>query len=251
MFNKNDNIENIQYMEFGSDVFGTSEFGGQSLTTGNLNISSTPSGARIWLAPSGQTLVDQGIDTIIGGQLISNLDIGDYDIKLVLIDYIDWTATVTVNSGSTTEVVATLALAPCPTSPRYSGDSINLQASPSGAIGPYYVRFWRMPDVTYSMTYGEIGTVRTVSEGSSTSTSFTLFDADLVAASGNTTAGIPTTGPTGAIIDPYGGTAQLTAGKIRVATTVYDSCPTGAQSCISYCDVTLGCVAPTCNFTVI
>ena len=78
MLDENNNIENIRYMEYGSDAFGTSEFGGQSLTTGNLKISSTPSGARIWLAPSGQTLVDQGVNTIPGGQIISNLEIGDY-----------------------------------------------------------------------------------------------------------------------------------------------------------------------------
>lgn len=167
----------------------------------------------------------------------------------------------------TNPTIEDLTVTPCPTvtvqapgapempeggcgSTKYSGDSINLEASPNGAIGPYHVRFWRMPNVSNIMTYGEIGSVRTVSEGSSTSTNFTLYDTDLVAASGNTTAGIPTTDSTGSITDPLDSSDPLAIGKIRVATTIYDSCPTGGQSCLSYCDVSLGCVAPTCNFTV-
>ncbi len=138
----------------------------------------------------------------------------------------------------------------CVTTTKSSGDTITLAASPSGAIGPYHVRFFRMPNASYAMSYGEIGSVRTITEGSSTSTNFSLSDSDLVAASGNTTAGTPVTGATGAITDPNDSGAPIAAGYIRVATTVYDSCPTGAQSCVSYCDVALGCVAPTCNFTV-
>ena len=136
-------------------------------------------------------------------------------------------------------------------STKYSGNSINLQASPDGAIGPYHVRFFRMPDTGGSMIYGELGTTRLVAEGGSTSTSFTLYDTDLVAASGKTNAGIPTTDALGNITDPLGSTDPLPIGYIRVATTVYDSCPTEGQSCLSYCDVALGCVAPTCNFTVL
>ena len=136
---------------------------------------------------------------------------------------------------------------------KYSGESINLASAPNGAIGPYHVRFFRMPasGAVNALSYGEIDTVRTVNEGSSTSTSFTLYDTDFVAASGNSTAGIPETNGVGNIIDVHGSTAPLSIGKIRVATTVYDSCPTGSKSCISYCDIALGCVAPTCNFTVL
>ena len=140
----------------------------------------------------------------------------------------------------------------CP-SVKYSGESINLASAPNGAIGPYHVRFFRMPasGAINALSYGEIGYARYVNEGSSTSTSFTLYDTDFVAASGNSTAGTPETNGTGDIIDVHGSTAPLSIGKIRVATTVYDSCPTGSKSCISYCDITLGCVSPTCNFTVL
>lgn len=133
-------------------------------------------------------------------------------------------------------------------STKYSGDSINLSASPNGAVGPYYVRFWRKSSPG---TYSEIGSVRTVTEGSSTSTSILLGDSDLVAATGDSTAGQPSTDSTGIITDPENSTATFGAGVIRVATTIYDSCPIGAQSCTSYCDVSLGCIAPTCNFTVL
>jgi hypothetical protein len=140
----------------------------------------------------------------------------------------------------------------CVGTTKASGEVITLSASPNGAIGPYHVRFWRKPaeGAINALTYSEIGSARTVNEGGSTSTSFTLYDTDLVAASGHTTAGIPVTDTSGALTDPGGSTKNLPAGYIRLATTVYDSCPTGSKACVSSCDVTLGCIAPTCNFTV-
>lgn len=128
-----------------------------------------------------------------------------------------------------------------------SGDDVTLTASPNGAVGPYYVRFWRK---SAPGAYTELGSVRTVSEGSSTSTTITLTDADLTGAVGDGTAGDPTTGSTGTITDPEDSGATFGAGVLRVATTTYDSCPTGAMSCVEYCDVSLACVAPTCNFVV-
>lgn len=128
-----------------------------------------------------------------------------------------------------------------------SGDTVTLTASPNGAIGPYFVRFWRK---SAPGAYTELGTVRTVAEGSSTSTSIALVDTDLTGAVGDGSASTPTTGATGAITDAEGGSATFGAGILRVATTTYDSCPTGAQSCVEYCDVSLACVAPTCNFVV-
>ncbi len=135
----------------------------------------------------------------------------------------------------------------CVTGTKSSGDTVTLSATPSGAIGPYYVRFWRK---SAPGAYSEIGSVRTVTELSSTSTFFALTDADFTGAVGDTTAGVPTTGSTGAITDPENTSLALAVGKIRVATTTYDSCPTGAQSCVEYCDINLACVAPTCNFVV-
>ena len=224
MVNGNVNIENIQYMEYGSDVFGTSDFGGQALATGNLSISSTPSGARIWLAPSGQTLVDQGVDTVPGGQLILNLDIGNYDIKLVLIDYIDWTTTVFVDTGLTTDVAATLSLAPCPTSPRYSGDTITLKSTPRDGIGPYYVVFRKDgDDIDPLRLEGLDNPIINATENIQITRVYTLDDLDISSAS---------------------------LGTIDFSVYIEDSCPTGPMSCSETCTINIGCVAPVCNFTV-
>jgi hypothetical protein len=224
MVNLDNNIENIQYMEYGSDAFGTSDFGGQTSATGNLNISSTPSGARIWLAPSGQTLVDQGIDTVPGGQLITGLDIGDYDIKLVLIDYIDWTTTTSVSAGSTTDVVATLTLALCPTSARYSGDDITLQSTPRDGIGPYYVVFRKDgDDISPSRLGGLDNPILNAPENVQITRVYTLNDLDISSAS---------------------------TGTIDFSVYIEDSCPTGPMSCTETCTINIGCVAPVCNFTV-
>lgn len=140
------------------------------------------------------------------------------------------------------------SLAPtCVTETKSSGDYVTLSATPSGAIGPYHVRFFRK---SAPGAYAELGTVRTITEGNATSYSFQLTDVDFTGAVGDGTAGDPTTGATGAITDPEDTSAALSAGKIRVATTTYDSCPTGAQSCVEYCDINMACVAPTCNFVV-
>ena len=138
----------------------------------------------------------------------------------------------------------------CTTSTKASGDAVSLQAGPTGGVGSYHVRFFRKPNAAGAMAYGELGSVRTVAEGSTTGTSFTLYDTDLVAASGDTLAGTPTASTTGAITDPGDAGAPLANAKIRVATTTYDSCPTGPQTCVEFCDVNLACVAPTCNFVV-
>ena len=135
----------------------------------------------------------------------------------------------------------------CVTGTKSSGDVVTLAAAPSGAIGPYHVRFFRK---SAPGAYTELGSVRTITELSSTSVTIGLIDADFTGAVGDTTAGVPTTGATGAIADPEDTSLALAVGKIRVATTTYDSCPTGAQSCVEYCDVNLACVAPTCNFVV-
>lgn len=152
------------------------------------------------------------------------------------------------NMGNDWQYGGIRGLAPnCVTATKSSGDTITLATTPSGAIGPYRVRFFRK---SAPGAYSELGSVRTITELSSTSTTITLIDADFTGAVGDTTAGVPTTGATGAITDPEDTSLALVAGKIRVATTTYDSCPTGAQSCVEYCDINLACVAPTCNFVV-
>lgn len=135
----------------------------------------------------------------------------------------------------------------CVTTTKASGQSVTLAATPSGAIGPYSVRFWRK---SAPGAYTELGSVRIVAEGGSTSTVIALVDADVSGAIGDGTAGVPTTGSTGTITDPEDTSLALSAGKIRVATTTFDSCSPTPQSCIEYCDVNLACIPPTCNFVV-
>jgi hypothetical protein len=134
---------------------------------------------------------------------------------------------------------------------KYSGNTINLASTPDGGIGPYTVRFWRKAGGAAGI-YSLVGTTKySVTEATTVTESIVLNDFDVSSATGDTIAGVPISDTVGIITDPFGGGAPLAPAKIRVATTVADLCPSGSQICISYCDVTLGCVAPTCNFTVI
>lgn len=133
-----------------------------------------------------------------------------------------------------------------------SGETINLEVRPLGGVGPYAVRFWRMPShATATMIYEEIGGVRTgIAESATTGTSFVLDDSDMRMATGSTTAGYPVASTTAGITDPFGGGYPLPDNMIRVASTIYDSCPITPSTCVAFHDVALGCVAPTCNFVV-
>jgi len=139
------------------------------------------------------------------------------------------------------------SLAACATGPKTAGQTITLAAAPNGGTFPYTVRFWRK---SAPGGYTTVGTQTPGTEGATVSTSFVVTDADVTGAVGDATASVPTTGPTGAVSDTEGGGATLSALAIRVAATTTDSCPTSAQSCIEWCDVSLTCPAPTCNFVV-
>lgn len=134
---------------------------------------------------------------------------------------------------------------------KYSGESISLAATPNDGIFPYTVRFWRKAGGTGGAYIQIDGDHSPITEGDTVTESYTLSDFDLSHATGDLTAGDPTSDSVGIIIEPFGGGTPLAPGKIRVAVTVADSCPIGPKICISYCDVTLGCIAPTCNFTVL
>jgi hypothetical protein len=160
------------------------------------------------------------------------------------------------------------SMGPCAAGLKGSGpldDPVSLVAAPDGGVGPYTVKFYikRNTEAYVLMATGAgtpaLGTVtgtntQTVNEGSSTTAfSYKLIDTDIVAATGDAAAGEPATGTTGAVTDPADTTAPLSAGQIRFATTTVDSCVVaagGPKYCIEWCDVTITCVAPTCNFTV-
>lgn len=91
---------------------------------GSLRISSTPPGAEIFLALQPDTPVDQGVTTIDGGRVMSNLQVGTYNIRLTLAGYNDWTGQATVSEGVETPVSATLTP---------SVGNVTITSTPSGA----------------------------------------------------------------------------------------------------------------------
>lgn len=188
------------------------------LATGSLNITSIPNNARIWLALTGQTLVDQGINT----NSILTAVVGTYDIKLVLAGYQDWTGTATVLDGQTTTVSAILSLT-CPVSPKYSGNNIILQATPKDGIGPYYVEFFKDGfSINSSRLGGLDNPITGALENIDITRIYTLDDIDVA----------------------------LSDGTIDFSVYISDSCPTGIKTCTETCTINIGCLAPVCNFTV-
>ena len=72
---------------------------------GNISFDSSPQGAEIWLAQSGHTPVDKGLQT---PNTISDLPAGNYDFILRRFNYQDYTSTISVLASQTTNVSATL-----------------------------------------------------------------------------------------------------------------------------------------------
>jgi hypothetical protein len=139
------------------------------------------------------------------------------------------------------------SLAACSTIVYGDGDPVTLTANPDTGTAPYAVRFWRKSTTTYT----NIGTATAAVDGDTVSTSFSMSDILIAGALGNAAATEPSSvnTTTGAITD--GATAAtIAAGTIRLAVTTVDSCPTGAQTCVEWCDISLACPAPVCNFVV-
>lgn len=112
----------------------------------------------------------------------------------------------------------------CPASPKYSGDTITLEATPTGGIGPYNIEFLKNTiTINPSRLGGSSNPILSSPEGTTITRIYTLNDLDISSASG---------------------------GTIDFSVNVSDSCPTGSVSCNSTCTIAIGCIAPTCNFTV-
>lgn len=296
--------------------------------TGNLTITSTPSGARIYIGN-----IDQGVDT---PNTISDLTTGNHNVKLVLINYDDYTTTVTIDQGQTTTITPTLTLSPgmtrvqaspsfvqpsfsgdiidigtlkfswngtgtvilektivydrlvltgpngtfdhtwtpcgaivpegpfditnifsqgyneinvkiynvcggnigtttgsiditgpvilsCPIAPKYSGDTITLQATPRDGIGPYYVEFSKDGILADSARLGGPNPIYNVVENTTITRTYVLTDEDV---------------------------RNALTGTIAFSVFISDSCPTEAKTCTQECVVEIGCIPPVCNFTV-
>jgi hypothetical protein len=119
--------------------------------------------------------------------------------------------------------VSTLVLT-CPSGLKYSGNTITLKATPKDGIGPYYVVF-RKNGVTIdpSRLGGLDNPIINAPENTEITRIYTLNDADI---------------------------AGATTGTIDFSVYMEDSCPTGSRTCAQTCTITIGCLAPICNFVV-
>lgn len=117
-----------------------------------------------------------------------------------------------------------ISLATCPTVPKYSGDTITLQATPRDGIGPYLVEF-RMNGTAIpgDDPVGRPYTISSATEDDTLIRTYILSDADI---------------------------AGALSGTIDFSVYIEDSCPTAHQTCTESCIIDIGCVAPVCNFTV-
>jgi hypothetical protein len=88
-------------------------------TTGSLDISSSPSGAAVYV---------DGNYNGVTRTVVGNLYPGQHSVKLTKAGYQDWTGTVSIASGSTTYLSPTLAVNP---QPQYA--TVSISSNPAGA----------------------------------------------------------------------------------------------------------------------
>lgn len=92
---------------------------------GNINISSDPEGATIYINNVQQ--LDINNNPLLTPVIITGLPQADYSITLKLLDYLDYNRTMTIISGQTTYLSASLTHAPILTG------SVNFTTNPTGA----------------------------------------------------------------------------------------------------------------------
>jgi hypothetical protein len=112
----------------------------------------------------------------------------------------------------------------CPTTPKYSGDTVTLEATPRDGIGPYYIEF-RMKGLALpgNDPLGRPYTISSVVENTTVIRTYELDDLDI---------------------------SSALTGTIEFSVYMYDSCPITPMTCTESCTIDIGCVAPVCNFTV-
>jgi hypothetical protein len=128
------------------------------------------------------------------------------------------------NGTFDTDLTGWIALEGCPSTPKYSGDTVTLKATPRDGIGPYYIEFRKDGIIIDPSRLEDLDNpLSNVSENVEITRVFTLNDVDV---------------------------AEASTGTIDFSVYVSDSCPIGTKSCTEICTITLGCMAPVCNFTV-
>lgn len=120
-------------------------------------------------------------------------------------------------------VSATLAPT-CPTGLKYSGDTVTLKSTPKDGIGPYNITF-RKDGVTIDPSrLGSLSNpILSSPEDVQVTRVYTLNDADI---------------------------AGALTGTITFSVYMTDSCPTTPKTCEESCVISIGCLAPVCNFVV-
>lgn len=116
----------------------------------------------------------------------------------------------------------------CPIALKYSGDTVTLQATPKDGIGPY--------NITFKKGIGTISSSRLTDEFLNPTT--------------NPTSGAPENIQITRIYTLNDVDIATSTGTIDFSVVISDSCPTTPQTCEQHCIISIGCVAPVCNFTV-
>lgn len=112
----------------------------------------------------------------------------------------------------------------CPVTPKYSGNTVTLQATPANGIRPYIVTFKKDGVTIDPSRLGALSNPITgAPEDVQITRVYTLNDLDV---------------------------SSALTGSITFSVEISDSCPITPMTCSSECVVTLGCIAPVCNFTV-
>lgn len=123
----------------------------------------------------------------------------------------------------------------CPGGSKTKGSTITLNAGPTGGIAPYTVTFYKKIDTGAQI---QIGQATGVPEGGPIPSppTYVVLASDVTGATGDA-----------------GATPVLAANKIRIITTVTDSCPAGSggpATCTEICDISLACSTVSCNATI-
>lgn len=115
--------------------------------------------------------------------------------------------------------VSSLPVPTCVSTLKYEGDTVHLSATPKDGIGPYYVEFIK----SISGVNTTISSLSGMVENTEVTYDHVLTNEDIRTA--------------------------LT-GTIDFSVYIEDSCPTGSMPCTQTCTITIGCLAPICNFQV-
>jgi hypothetical protein len=133
-------------------------------------------------------------------------------------------------------------------------DIVTLAASPDEGTAPYNVRFLiqvgglnagapRLLSLGDGALSGDDEQTVDVDGGTTTAVTYTVNDTEIV--------GSGTAPPAVADVDTSGIPVPLgSANSMRFIVHTTDSCPTANQHCIEYCDLTVECPTPSCNFVV-